>query len=58
MELVLHGLYLGIFPDLKIRTQGWVSRRDGATLKPDYFTSGAFDEAPSRLDAIDAASPL
>jgi len=35
-----------------------VSRRDGATLKSDYFTSGAFEEAPSRLNAIDAASPL
>ena len=58
MEFTLHGVYLGIFPDLKIRTQGWVSRHDGATLKSDYFTSGAFKEAPSRLDAIDAASPL
>jgi len=42
MESILHGLYLGIIPDLKFRTKGWVSRRDGATLKSDYYcTLGA-----------------
>jgi hypothetical protein len=58
MEFILHGLYLGIIRVSNSELKGWVSRRDGATLKSDYFTLGAFEEAPSRLNAIDAARPL
>jgi len=58
MEFILHGLYLGSSRISKSELRCWVSRRDGATLKSDYFTLCAFEEAPPRLDAIDAANPL